>query len=549
MNLTHQSEKSSVSIIDLKVLENTIGIKTGNSHFKMSKGYDAYDACHDRVTTEQILGAVAPLMKSNEEKPLKMKGSQVDQCLTLFDGVELFIDKELVGYCLPLKMGQSRLMPIRSNEVVRLIRQQYYKTFSRAISTSTVNEVALTLDAKASTLGKLIDVHSRVANLRDKIYFDIGTQSGEVVEVTLDGWRILKNASTMFAFKQGMDLLIQPEQGGDLALLKKHLGKNLSEEDFKLVLGWLLGALRGLAPFPILLVSGQQGSGKSTFCKMLRRLVDPSHCPLSQMQLNDRNLAVLAGSSYLLCIDNVTNITQSVSDLMCMVSTGGYYQTRKLHTDLEQVSIPLASPLIMNGISYIPQFPDLLERCLMIELQSIDAKQRQTERELMDEFDKDCPRIMGFLYDSLANSMRLVSKVSMPEMPRMADFCKFVTACEPCWGWEAGSFFNCMNQNQNDLVDSSVDDNPFLLAIEHFVQSEPGGTWIGSSTELLKSLGSSLDLRRYLDSSDWPKSATQAGKQLRRLIPVLARRGFRVVQARTRDKERKRNWVIESVER
>ena len=62
--------------------------------------------------------------------------------------------------------------------------------------------------------------------------------------------------------------------GGDLAELRAML--NVTAETWPLVLGWLVAALVPNMPHPILLLGGQQGTGKSTAAEQLVALVDPS---------------------------------------------------------------------------------------------------------------------------------------------------------------------------------------------------------------------------------------------------------------------------------
>src|SRR5262249_30479009 len=56
-----------------------------------------------------------------------------------------------------------------------------------------------------------------------------------------------------------------------------------SENDFVLVVAWLLGTLRAGGPYPVLAIAGEQGSAKTVLAKLLRALIDPSvrRCGLS----------------------------------------------------------------------------------------------------------------------------------------------------------------------------------------------------------------------------------------------------------------------------
>jgi hypothetical protein len=63
-----------------------------------------------------------------------------------------------------------------------------------------------------------------------------------------------------------------PARGGSIDELAPFL--NLTDHnDFVLVVAWLLGALRPDGPYPILAISGAQGSAKTMLSKMLRALI------------------------------------------------------------------------------------------------------------------------------------------------------------------------------------------------------------------------------------------------------------------------------------
>jgi hypothetical protein len=47
-----------------------------------------------------------------------------------------------------------------------------------------------------------------------------------------------------------------------------------------LLVAWLLAALRPRGPYPLLAISGEQGSAKTVLCKFLKALVDPSAAPV-----------------------------------------------------------------------------------------------------------------------------------------------------------------------------------------------------------------------------------------------------------------------------
>jgi hypothetical protein len=65
----------------------------------------------------------------------------------------------------------------------------------------------------------------------------------------------------VFLTKKEMAALPIPERGGRIEELREFV--NVTEEDFSLYLGWLLDALKGRKPYSVLVVNGEQGSGKA----------------------------------------------------------------------------------------------------------------------------------------------------------------------------------------------------------------------------------------------------------------------------------------------
>ena len=67
---------------------------------------------------------------------------------------------------------------------------------------------------------------------------------------------------------------VKGDAGKGLSTLSRFL--NMGEGDFVLCVAWLLASLRDTGPYPLLVLTGEQGSAKSTAAKLLRSLVDPA---------------------------------------------------------------------------------------------------------------------------------------------------------------------------------------------------------------------------------------------------------------------------------
>ena len=118
-----------------------------------------------------------------------------------------------------------------------------------------------------------------------------------------------------------------PERGGSIEALQSFL--NLSNQnDFVLVVAWLLAALRSSGPYPLLAISGEQGSTKTVLSKLLRALVDPNVAPVRALPREERELMIAANNGHLLAFDNLSGLPAWLSDALCRLASGGSFAVR-----------------------------------------------------------------------------------------------------------------------------------------------------------------------------------------------------------------------------
>ena len=67
-----------------------------------------------------------------------------------------------------------------------------------------------------------------------------------------------------------------------------------------LVISWVLACLRNCGPYPLIVLSGEQGSAKCTFSAILRALLDPNTAPLRALPREDRDLFIAARNGHVL---------------------------------------------------------------------------------------------------------------------------------------------------------------------------------------------------------------------------------------------------------
>jgi hypothetical protein len=320
-------------------------------------------------------------------------------------------------------------------------------------------------------------------------------------------------------------MLPLPEpRAGSIEELRPFL--NLADENsFILIVAWLVGALRPKGPYPILVLNGEQGSAKSTVSRLLRSVIDPSASCFRSYPRTERDVVISASNSWVLIFDNLSSLQPWFSDALCRISTGGGYATRELYKDKDETLFTDTRPIILNGITDIVHRHDLSDRCIFITLPPIKDEARRTEEQMNRKFDEARPGILGGLLDAVSTALKNYKSVTLPSLPRMADFAKWIVAAEPSLPWPPGAFLAAYNENRKGAYTSALDADIFAVAFrEWFEGSEE---WTGTASDLLQNIERDQD-DKLLRHQAWPKDATRVSTKLRRLSGFLRRLGIDV---------------------
>jgi hypothetical protein len=118
----------------------------------------------------------------------------------------------------------------------------------------------------------------------------------------------MQEAPVRFRRPSSQKDLPEPERGGSVEELRGflNLGEGEEGEDaWALLLAFLLGSLRPRGPSPILALTGERGSGKTTTARVLKRLLDPQTAEVKAPPRSTEDLAVAAHAGWLLLYDNL----------------------------------------------------------------------------------------------------------------------------------------------------------------------------------------------------------------------------------------------------
>jgi hypothetical protein len=291
-----------------------------------------------------------------------------------------------------------------------------------------------------------------------------------------------------------------------------------------LAVSWLLATYRNCGPYPVLVLSGEQGSAKSTFSELLRALIDPNTAPLRALSREDRDLFIAANNGHVLAFDNVSGLPGWISDTLCRLATGGGFAARQLYTDQDEVLFDASRPVILNGIEDIVARPDLADRALFLTLEPISEERRRPEAELWAEFEVRRPRILGALLDAVVEGLKRLPETRLPKLPRMADFALWAAACETAL-WPTGTFWSAYCENRDEAVDGVIEADPIATAVRALMAEEP--VWSGTASELLELLAQAAD-ERVVKTKAWPNTPRALSGRLRRAATFLRKIGIEI---------------------
>lgn len=366
------------------------------------------------------------------------------------------------------------------------------------------------------------EVYRRVACLCDRVVLDLGDPNGRAVEVDGSGWRVVDAPTVAFRRSPHMKALPLPTRDGDPSLLRRHLG--VSEETYPLVLAWLVVALSGRGPYPILIFSSEQGSGKTTLARVCCELTDPARGELRAPSREERELAVYADNAHVLSFDNLSRATGWFADALCRISSGeGAFATRALYSNREEVVFAGEHPVLLTAITVPTAAADLLDRAYVVSPLPIAACERRERQLLERQFDEDRAGMLGVLLDALSHALGNPLPAGAGSLPRMADAARLAIAAEARLGLAPGSMQAALDATQEAAHVAVLESSPFVEAAIDLVRARTD-PWIGTLGELLE------DARptRPREPIGWPSNPRGARAQLERLAPVIRAAGVDV---------------------
>jgi len=393
----------------------------------------------------------------------------------------------------------------------------FYRDYRKAARRQSMSEAGSVLVGMGRETGEAVEIQIRSAFHEGAYFLDLGEAGqGRAIRVSAAGWSIEDAPPVHFLRPRSMRPIVPPLHGGTISPLWEIA--NIPEEFRVLVIAWLCECLRPETPYPILEISGEEGSAKSTTQQALRKLIDPNASMLDNPPRSEEDLLLSAADALVCSIENVSHLTPSMQDAFCRLATGAGMKRRKLYSDAEVVTLTFKRPVVLNGIAEAVTASDMVNRTVTVDLPTLTGN-HLTEVEVWNQFDACLDGIRGGLLGIFADALRRLPTVTVPKCDddRLPSFMRLGVAVAEAMGKDANAFLRPYLRTRQEAGARILEGNSVGAAILEWVEKCTEGTYTPKE----------WDGRLKGDShpDGWPKSPRGMAAAFKRLAPALRRQG------------------------
>lgn len=441
---------------------------------------------------------------SNNSTQSKKQASSDENLFNLFSNFPLFKDKNNLTYIeledkdANFNATGKRIVQIKSEDFKEYATYLYYINYFKHPSQNSLTSLLMNLVYRAKIAGKLIEVFNRIGiDDENNIYIDLADRKGRSVKISQNGWQV-GNFPIIFTRYNHQATLPIPEQGGDLRDLLKFIPVE-DEHDQCLLLCWLVASLIPDIERCFLALEGPHGAGKSAVALRLKSLIDPMNGDRLTLNGKEQEVAQQLAQHCLPYFDNVTSISQSISDIMCSCFSSSTYMKRELYTNDGSFSFNLTGNIIFTSIRPVNNRTDFLSRTYKVVIQK--RERFLSQKKLMCEFEAVAPKLFGALLDTVVKVLNLVDSIPMPDKYRTVDFDHYCATAAEVLGFGQELFWEARGYTEDIKTNDFKSSFPLVKTLSEVLQRN-GGYWKGCMKDLLPELKALAEYPEYLPSAE-----------------------------------------------
>lgn len=394
------------------------------------------------------------------------------------DLIKIVIDKDGIYYgMIKNKTDMVRAYPLYSNDFKIALKKLFWSKFNEVLITQEVQYALEIIEIIGTENMEEIEMTKRIFNNGYQYAYELNSTEGTAVwleqgEVSIEKVEgIIFRHSANYANQVQPNFDVIPEKL--LSYMRVHFNMN-SDKEVKLLTLFLVTSFWGLGiSHPILVLTGEKGSSKSTTLRKLEKLIDPKSCDLGGgIPKGSDGLELRLSNSYFVTLDNLSTISRKISDTLAISATGGSVTKRALYRDTDEIVLDLKAVIAINGVSLVAKESDLLDRSLIIKLKRISPKEMKTEEEMWNEFETDRPDILGCCFKTLAIALNDNEPIKTQELIRMADFHVACIKVGRALGISEEEVSEILWENQSNVNKCTLDEDIVALCVIELMRNK-----------------------------------------------------------------------------
>jgi hypothetical protein len=400
---------------------------------------------------------------------------------------------------------------------------------------------------------KIEKIYSRIAFVKDEIFYDLCNDKYELVKITKNGHSTIQINENTPIFRRKSSPLSQviPKK----SRLKNPLDEfcnllKIQQQYRQLFKIHLISLFLESHPIPLMVFHGEQGSAKSTITSTIKKIIDPSPENLASMPKKIDDLNIHLHNRYISNFDNISYFDQEVSDNLCRAITGHTHIKRELYQDSKEIILLIQTRIILNGISPNIEFPDLMQRSIFYETRYIPKDERLTEEEFNKKIDLLIPSLLNQVFDTLSNILSIFDTVKseITTKERMADFTVFGECISRSLGFDNFTFLETYKHNLDSNSLGASESWPIIdIVLDIFKNKEtPFEISVDELYSQSSNIADSKDMDRKSKYSKFPKITSSFSNQLTRFSEVFRNSDYQltIYKYNSRDNKFKRGKSI-----
>lgn len=386
-----------------------------------------------------------------------------------------------------------------------------------------INQAIIQIEAKCEG-SRQIELFNRVGWHEDAIYYDLTTPDWRGVRITRNGWEIVY-LPPIFRRYNHQNEQVSPTADGDPKNILQFC--NISKDDQCLFIVTIATFFIPNIPHVVISQNGEQGSGKSTNSRMIKKLIDPSKVELISAPKDLEQAQMIADKHWVNAFDNLSKILEWFSDFLCRGVTGEGDMKRSLYTNDDEFIRSYRRCFVLNGIGSSMWRPDLLDRSIIFDIPIL--KESRSEKQIAEEWKNALPGILGGFFTAISKAMNHVNSITGHEKFRMADFVQWGMVLADELGFSRQEFLSNYKESVDHKWEDTAEESSFVKRLTNLVMNN-NGEWSGSAAELLDRIKPEGTKDKFI-----PDNPRWLSGELMRIAPVMRNVGIDIVRLTKRE--------------